>query len=499
MKKWLKDYHSSLFTPVHGSTLALFRILFGVIMGAQAFNKYMDYVPYAFAPDRFHFTYPFADWIHPWGGDGMYVHIIVMGIAGICIGLGLFYRISSLVFAFCYTMIFLIDKTNYNNHYYLISMLAWIMIFLDANAVASMDNVIRKGGKKARILALIFGNVFFLINEFMEKNLRKWKPSVNIPKWNLFILQAMFFIVYFYGGLAKLNPDWLQGEPARQWYIDRSDALFIGSFFREAWFPYFIAYGGLLFDLSAGFLLIFSKTRKLILVPIFLFHLFNHWQMNIGIFPFTMMGATILFFPPDTVLRWFGGKAPEPLEENRIRLKRRTYIRRVTFMIGPFLAFQLLFPFRHYLIPGNVSWTEEGHQFSWHMKLRDKEGIIFWKVKNPATGEVIHISPGDELYGRQARKLASRPQMTWQYAQHLAQSFEQQGMKDPEVYVESLASLNGRPYQWLIDPRVNLAKVEYKVWSHNEWILQLPAGLPIGIYPKKPKRSEFPPLPSLSK
>ena len=218
-----------LFEPDYGASLAFFRMLFGFIMGSEAFKKYLSYADLQFSPERFHFTYPFADFLTPWGGDGMYLHIVIMGIAGALICVGLFYRLSTITFAFCYTFIFLIEKTNYNNHYYLISMLAWIMVFLDAHSVASMDNLIRNGGKKVQLYAKVFGNVFYYVNQGIEKLLR-YEPRNWTPRWNVIFLQALLLVVYFYGALAKMNPDWLAGEPVREWYAGKDDTyLWIGN------------------------------------------------------------------------------------------------------------------------------------------------------------------------------------------------------------------------------------------------------------------------------
>jgi hypothetical protein len=41
-------------------------------------------------------------------------------------------------------------------------------------------------------------------------------------------------------------------------------------------------------------------------------------------------------------------------------------------LLAAWLVLQIVLPLRHLMIPGEVSWTEEGHRFSWHMKLRDK-------------------------------------------------------------------------------------------------------------------------------
>ena len=51
-----------------------------------------------------------------------------------------------------------------------------------------------------------------------------------------------------------------------------------------------------------------------------------------------------------------------------------------------FCAWQLLFPLRHHLYPGPVTWTEEGHKYSWRMKLRDKDGWVRFRLVHRTTG-----------------------------------------------------------------------------------------------------------------
>ncbi len=483
----------NLFKPEYGSSLALWRILFGFIMGAEAFNKYISYCDLQFAPDRFHFTFPFAEWVFPWPGDGMYVHIVIMGISAFMVSLGLFYRLSNLIFAFCYTWIFLLEKTNYNNHYYLISMVGWIMVFLDGHAVASMDNLIRNGGKRTQLYAKIFGNVLYYINEGIEK-LLKYEPRNWVPRWNYLFMQTLMLVVYFYGALAKMNPDWLAGEPVREWYGDKDDTIFIGHILKQEWFVWFIAYTGLLFDAAIGFVMMHRKTRVLGLFPLFGFHLFNHWILNIGVFPFTMMAASILYFPGDTVAKWFGGKIT--LSKNQPFLERTGYQKRVLWVVGVIIFLQLVIPLRHKFIPGNVNWTEEGHNFAWHMKLRDKTALTVFKVVDPATGQEYFVNQAEDLYNRQIRKISTRPQSILQYAHYLGRKYKKEkGIQNPEVYAEVIASLNGRPFQWLIDPHKDLMKERYRFLTHNDWILQLDPDLPIGLYPKHPAYEDFPPKP----
>ena len=136
-------------------------------------------------------------------------------------------------------------------------------------------------------------------------------------------------------------------------------------------------------------------------------------------------------------------------------------------------SFQILFPLRHLLYPGSPSWNEEGHRFSWQMKLRDKRARAVFTVLDPATGDEWDITPRDLLERHQAGKVASRPDMVLQYAHYIARLFdEQEGIRDVEVRVRVCASLNGRPAQLLIDPEVDLMQIERNL-AHADWVLPL--------------------------
>ena len=77
-------------------------------------------------------------------------------------------------------------------------------------------------------------------------------------------------------------------------------------------------------------------------------------------------------------------------------------------------------PLRHLLYPGNVSWTEEGHRFAWHMMLREKSGRAIFTVTDPASGRVWRVRLSDHLTPRQIRKMSTRPDMLLQFAHYLA-------------------------------------------------------------------------------
>ena len=136
-------------------------------------------------------------------------------------------------------------------------------------------------------------------------------------------------------------------------------------------------------------------------------------------------------------------------------------------------SFQILFPVRHLLYPGNPSWTEEGHRFSWQMKLRDKRGLAVFTVRDPATDMRWEITPDDLLYRHQRGKVAGRPDMILQYARYIARLFaEEEGIEGVEIRVRSCVSLNGRPAALLIDPERDLMQIERSL-AHADWILPL--------------------------
>jgi hypothetical protein len=311
----------------------------------------------------------------------------------------------------------------------------------------------------------------------IDQLLRPKLQAEFVPFWSLFLLRAQFFVVYFYGGVAKLNPDWLVGEPMRAWLQNRADYPLVGPFFTSGAGVWFFSYGGLLFDLSIGFLLVWRRTRLLAFLGVLFFNLTNKWLFSIGIFPYVMIAATILFVEADgprRVLRRANFHVPERLPGNL-----KIYRPLVLGFVAIYLGLQILIPLRHWLYPGNVSWSEQGHRFSWHMKLRGKSAKIGITVTDPKTNQSWQIDPRQDLNSRQLSKMASRPDMIIYYVHSLKERLEQQGIHNPIIRVDSWASLNGRPYQQMIDPNVNLAEEPLTILANADWILPLETDLPI--------------------
>ena len=141
-------------------------------------------------------------------------------------------------------------------------------------------------------------------------------------------------------------------------------------------------------------------------------------------------------------------------------------------LLGLYMAFQLLFPLRHHLYPSNVAWSEEGHMFSWRMKLRDKSAAAWFTATDPDSGRSWQIDARRYLTSWQRDEMEREPEMILQFAHHVAEDFRRRGYPRIEVRAVIMASLNGRPHQLLIDPSVDLA-AEPRNLLPARWIMPL--------------------------
>src|SRR6185503_1214185 len=316
-----------------------------------------------------------------WPGRGMYIHFFVLGLAAACVMAGFLYRIAAPVLFLTFTYSFLLDQTRYLNHLYLVCLISFLMCFLPAERAFSVDALLR----------------------------RKIRSDV-VPAWTLWLLRAQVGIPYFYGGIAKLNSDWIHaGEPMRSWLRPFTRIPPFGHVFAADWVVYSFVIGGLLLDLLVVPLLLWRRTRLFAFIAAVLFNLTNAVIFDIGIFPWMMLGSLLIFFSPDLPRR-FARAFLDP-ESSQAAITPKTVAQTcpslagsqkvVAGLLAAYLAVQLIFPLRHYLYPGDVSWTEEGHNFSWHMKLRTKGGAAVYTVTHPASGQTWTIKPEDYLESHQ--------------------------------------------------------------------------------------------------
>lgn len=436
-----------LSAPVDIASLVVFRIAFGLIIVWEAY-RYFDkgwIRRYWIEPDFF-FTYQAFGWVEPWGGDGMFIHFAALGALGLLIAAGLAYRASAALFFCGFAYVFLLDKTWYLNHAYLITLLAFLLILVPAHRAGSVDALLRP-------------------------RLR----SSTVPAVYLWLLRAQLGLVYFFGGIAKLNGDWLTAQPTTQWVAERDDMPLLGELFTHDAAGYAIAYGGLLFDLLVVPLLLWRRTRALAFVLAVMFHLLNSQLFNIGVFPWLMLAATTLFLPPDwprslwgVVSRRKPGRPPRAA-----RTAARPLAPVAVALLVAWFALQVALPLRHHVYPGSVHWTDEGHRFAWHMKLRHKEAeLLRFTARDPMTGKHWNVDPRHYLAPRQLEQMSQHADMVLQFAHHAESEHRLRGGRDIEVRAEVWISLNGRLPQLLIDPSVDLTQRPRSL-AHAPWIRDL--------------------------
>ena len=440
-----------LFARVDIASLACFRIAFGALMAWEV-TRYFSrgWIRAYYVWPAFHFKYYGFEWVEPWPAPGMELHFAALGGLALCLMVGLFYRLAATLFFLGFAYVFLLDQAYYLNHFYLIVLLSLLLAFVPAHRALSLD-----AWRRPHLAA------------------------ATAPAWALWLLRSQVGIPYFYGGLAKLNDDWLRAEPMRGWLAKHTATALplIGQFLVTEWAPYLFAYGGLAFDLAVVPALLWRRTRLFAFAMAVVFHGLNALLFHIGVFPWLMIAATTLFFPPEWPRR-FGlplarpEPAPTPAPAGLLPRQRAGLA-----VLGSYLAVQLLFPLRHLLYPGNVSWTEEGHRFSWHMKLRDKDTEALFEIRDLDTGTTRRVSPQERLSRRQAEEMPDRPDMILQFAHHLAAEERRQGHANVEVRARVMASLNGRPPQPLVDPEVDLAR-EPRTLLPARWIVPLRESLP---------------------
>jgi vitamin K-dependent gamma-carboxylase len=432
--------------PKDVAAAVFFRIAFGFTCCFWAWDYLTSgRVTRLYVTPEFHFGYPLFDFVRPLPGSGMYWLFWVMLALALLIGIGWFYRAASIGFAICFTYFFLIERTNYQNHYYLICLIAWLLPFLPLNTSLSVD--CRTG---------------------------RTTPSEQIATWVYWILQFHLGIPYFYGGIAKLTPDWLLGQPMGMFLSTKSEIPMIGEWLALPGTAMLLSIGGLIFDLAVVPLLMWSKTRVATYVVCILFHLINATLFQIHIFPWFMILASSIFFSPGWP-RWILGAPPIDIETIVEESSQPTsgLPKWAVLLAGLVVAFHCLWPLRSRLYSEETSWTECGHLFSWRMMLRAKEVGIGYAIVDSVSGRAVNVDHKQFIDAEQAEKFARDPELIRQMAHFIADKFEAEMRRRPEVHALVLASLNGRKPQLMIDPNVDLAAQPCAWWGTPAWIVPL--------------------------
>ena len=362
-------------TYVNNSPLIVFRILFGLlIFFSQIRFWHKGWIESIYIDPAFHFSYNWFSWVKPIG-DYTYLLFIICLISSLFIIVGFKYRVSSLILFLSYTYIELMDKTTYLNHYYLVSLILFMLIFLPASSRFSIDSL-------------------------------KTTDFCFVPRWTIDSLKIMLCIVYFHAGIAKVNSDWLlSAQPLKIWLLGNYDVPLIGDTLLQLnWVHYAMSWGGMFYDILIPFLLLIPKTRNIAFLLVIIFHVLTKILFPaIGMFPFIMILGCLVFFDykfHEKIIH-FISKYLKKIQKNIFTIKKneskfKTSLFSV-YIIGFFLFIQFLLPLRHNLYDGELFWTERGYRFSWRVMLVEKKGFTEFKLVDNDNSNSFYIKNEDHL------------------------------------------------------------------------------------------------------
>jgi hypothetical protein len=224
--------------------LVAWRSAFGLVLFISTI-RFMakGWVDEFYVAPRFHFPFYGLEWMRPLPAAGMYAVFVLMALASLGLALSRFYRLSAALFFGCFVYVELLDKSFYLNHYYLVSLISFLLIWVPAD---------RRGA--------------------------------NIIKFQI-------CIVYFFAGISKLTHAWMiDALPLKIWLPA------LGGIFKQAWIAYAFSWFGAFFDCTIWIFLLLPRTRTIAYLVVIIFHLATALFFKIGMFPYIMIAITLVFF-----------------------------------------------------------------------------------------------------------------------------------------------------------------------------------------------------------
>ena len=442
-------FRAYLHKTVSAAPLAVFRILFGGMILAGIVRFWLKgWIADLYIKPVFFFSYYGFEWIKPLG-QYTYFLFAICALSAVLVMLGYYYRLAIISLFISFTYIELIDKSTYLNHYYFVSLLCFLLVFLPANAFFSVDAWRRK------------------------------QHIAFIPAWCIDALKLMVGILYLYAGLAKINDYWLlEAQPLRIWLPAYNDTPLVGGLFNHIWVAYLFSWFACLYDCSIPFLLFFKRSRWVGYGLVIVFHALTAVLFPIGMFPYVMMVTALVFFSGRFHLQLVDFmRNCLPYTQKNDSLPSFNYVypsfvrNAVLVVFALFFMLQLLLPWRYLAYPGNVFWTEEGYRFSWRVMLMEKAGYAQFTVID-TEGKRYYVSNTELLTPLQEKMMSTQPDMIVQYAHFLKQYYCAKGYHAPQVFADVYVSFNGRLSRQLINPATDLAK-EQDSWAPKKWILSV--------------------------
>lgn len=424
----------NLLLPVSSLSLHFFRIGYGFATTILIFRYfYYGWIDTYFIKPTFFFKHYGWEWIHPLPPVFTYLLFGILFLTVLGIFLGYYLRINLFVFTIGFTWFHFSDATIYLNHYYLVSLLGFLLWL----SPVSKSN---------------FPSFHFF--DWME-------TTEPISKLWLYAFRIQIGLVYFFGGIAKLQPDWLfEALPLKLWlYQSEGKIPFLDPILGLPITAFVFSWIGVIFDLSIPFLLCLKRFRFFAWLVVLFFHTFTSFLFPIGIFPIVMSLSSLIFFEPNwpkTILTKLIKTKQQVIDSNNNKHIIQS-VPKFGFkekLLLTYLLLQVSIPLRHIFYPGQVIWTEEGIKYSWQVMVADKVGSATFWIQNK------QVDPKEILTDYQYRMMTIQPEHILQFAKYLQKKeMEVSGLKDVSVFVQSNVSINGKPTRPLFSPDEDLTKI----------------------------------------
>lgn len=413
---------------VPADSVAVARMAFGGLAFASSVRFLAKgWVEALYLAPEHHLSYPGFDWVTPWPAWLMYAHVASLALLGLAIAVGYRTRLSAALFTVGFVYVELIDASLYLNHYWFMTLMGVLMAVLPVGHHWSLD---ARAGRTARA------------------------PVVSA--WVVWALRAQVGVVYAFAGVAKLNPDWLlDAQPLRLWLADHTSAPVVGPLLGEPLTAHAAGWAGAVFDLTIVGWLLWHRSRPAAYVVLVVFHAATGLLFPIGVFPWVMVLATLVFFDPDWPRRFVGfrGVAPAGARPPIVAVLARSLLVALAFV-------QIVLPLRHLAHDGNVRWNERGYELAWRVMVTEKAGFLEFVVVDPITDDTWEVGPEEVLTDWQVTQASIRPDLLRQTAVLIDDLFP----GDVEVRAVSFVSMNGREAVPLVDPDVDLTAIGDRRW-----------------------------------
>ncbi|RUS88434.1 hypothetical protein EGW08_003830 [Elysia chlorotica] len=418
--------------------------------------------------------FPLINWWKPLPLQWMYIVYTVQLTSAVCLMLGLAYRVSCPTFMCCYWYILLLEKSDWNNHSYLFGLCAFLFTISDGNRYWSIDALINPKIRNA-----------------------------HVPSWNYVLFRAQLFLVYFIAGLKKLDQDWVMGY-SMQHLSEHAAFDPFRLFLTSSQIDHFVVHlGGLMIDLSVGFLLLHEESRPWGLAISTLFNTLNSLIFSIGMFPYGMMCMQLIFCSqnlPREILASLrlitrdyregdcqpshhcvytkkqatslASRCSSPCKEQVLPTQPNRRHRLVSAFTLAFIAWQCFLPYSHGITKGYNNWTNGMYGYSWDMMVHN------WHVqhirityKDKDTNETGYIDP--RVWTSGSTRWSGHVDMVKQYAHCIERNLKDYNITNIEIYFDIWRSLNQRFQQRLVDPTVDVLQAEWHPFQQTTWMMPL--------------------------